>query len=342
MKLCGSLKLPAQLTEVPVVLTPDEITHVAITISYNPTVSPILNANHYVNGQLMALSSAVWLPSFQWNAQSTVQLFSASNDVHPWDGQMYLFSMYPTVLTPSQINSNYLAGIPNSLPIALNTSVTIKENGENATSHYSDPAFYLSPVPSVYLQAIDLSAYDLDEQAFCSIACSTRAPNSFMSLQITALPSIGTLYFANGSLLPLNSVLSRDASGHYAVRYRPPWNKVSASPTSPIDSFSFLAIDGTTLLPSTYPGTVSIAVSRVIKPPVVNNVNLTLVGSVLRVIPLTGSPDSNGNGVIQTFGIVTLPVSGNLYPVFKNGTISGTRISNPVNLPSQQVAYIYR
>ena len=83
-------------------------------------------------------------------------------------------------------------------------------------------------------------------------------------------------------------------------------------------------------------------VSRVIKPPVVNNVNLTLVGNVLRVIPLTGSPDSNGNGVIQTFSIVALPVSGTQYPVFKNGTISGTKVTNPVNLPSQQVAYVYR
>ena len=49
----------------------------------------------------MALSSAVWLPSFQWNAQAAVQLFSASNDMHAWNGQMYLFSMYMMVLYPS-------------------------------------------------------------------------------------------------------------------------------------------------------------------------------------------------------------------------------------------------
>ena len=295
----------------------------------------------FINGQLFASGGTLWLPGFQWDSLASIQLFSAFTDVAPWPGELFLFSVYPSVLTSSQINTNFNAGIPNSLPVALNSTVSVKENGENATSHYSDPAFYLGPVPSAYLQSVLLQAYDLDEQSFCSIACSSRTPNSYMTMRISSLPSLGTLYLADGSTASIASVIPRDASGQYAVRYRPPWNQVSSKPTTPLDSFSFLAIDGSSLLPSTYQGSVSIVVTRVIKPPVVNNVNLTLVANVIRIIRLTAYPDSNGNGTIRSFSIVSLPLSGSLFQVYSNGTVARSPITTPGNLLSQQVAYLY-
>jgi hypothetical protein len=77
----------------------------------------------------------------------------------PFAGGVYLFAIYGFALTQSEITTNYLARIPNSLPTVWSKLVTVNEDGERtAGSHWiTDPGFYSLPVPVQELVQISFS-----------------------------------------------------------------------------------------------------------------------------------------------------------------------------------------
>jgi hypothetical protein len=238
---------------------------------------------------------------------------------------------------------NFNAGIPNSLPTVVGGMYTVKENGESG-DHYSTPAFYLSQVPASELSPLTLDAFDLDEQPYCALSCTRRTITSWMYVKIVDFPVQGVLYTSNGTLLSaLNPwVTKASQTESFVVRYRPPWRLVSPSLDITLDSFSYIAIDGSTSFASPSSGIVSIVVTRVLQPPQTQSINLSLVANVLKLIPIVATCDATSNATISEVMVTQMPSNGQLYQVYSNGSMSNSLVMTSTSLWSKNVAYIYR
>jgi hypothetical protein len=348
MTACANTGIPTAMfsTNLP---TADAIVHIAVVVAPSLIDFTTVNVSLYINGKYKSAtlfgSQLIPNPS-EWDNNYVFQLFASAADIVAWPGQIYYLAMYARALSTSEVMINYLAGIPNSLPVILSTMVTIKENGENSTSHYNNPSFYLSPVPVLDLENIQLNVFDLDEQSYCAQACSRRTPGSYMQIQVLTFPHTGTLYDAAGSILDIyNPYLTwQSALNAYVVKYRPPWDETSTDLNNIFDGFSFRAIDGTTKFLSVVNATVDIVVDRVPKPPTSLSVaNFSVVADLLTVLSLEGSPDptSGSSLYIQAANITYFPTVGVLYQVYSNGSASGVKVSSPGALWTLAVAYVY-
>ena len=340
LSFCGTNGFPLFL-ETAYLSSEDVINHVVVSVSYS---AGALTAVIYINGAQsqnnVFQNSNTYNPAY-WRTSYNLNLFGVPHDTLPWPGQLYFLAAYDQALTPTEVLANFNVGIPSSLPSVTSAIVSIKENGEDGTNHYSTPSFYSSIVPSDQLQKIILTAFALDEQLYCRYACKGVIPGAYLSINITSFPTFGQLFQYDGSLV--NSIIARNASsGLYVVRYRPPWNQISTPLTAPLDSFAFAAIDGSTGLSSSGSATLDIIVFPVVKPPqpLANNLYVASANKV-EIITLGGIVDPISNATISSVNILTLPANGLLYQVYPNNTVSTQLVFAPGMLLSLQTAFIY-
>lgn len=173
----------------------------------------------YVNGVASDDIKDEWFPSslgssYKWNDVGTssydsdyhLQFFdnlcSTYNPgvPHGWNGDIYLFAIYKKALQSDEVLQNYLAKLPNSVPLVTDMAVTIQEDGE-VGSHYDTPEWYLEEVPVSDLVTVSLNAVDVDEDPSYINFDSDDDP---MKVYITSLPPSDRvkLYQMNGQEIP--------------------------------------------------------------------------------------------------------------------------------------------
>lgn len=325
----------------------DLIYHLVVTLDYDPTLDT-LSVAMYLNGALLSQkkssNAAPYSPGV-WSPSHYLQLLSSSTDQQAWPGQLYFLAYYASALSATQVAANYAAGIPDSAAVALSTTATVKENGEDETSHYADPLFYTREVPAAAVRSLQLSVFDLEDQSYCANACKRASATSSARIQIQTFPSSGSLLsFAGTPLTASNNIISRnDTSGTYLIRYRPNWNQISKPSLSVFDTFAIVALDGATGVASPTAGTVNIVVTPVVKPPSPLPVNFaSIVANQYQILTLGGTVDARSSGVVSNASITLYPVAGTLYQVYPNSSISAQRAHISDKLwPGFRVAYIY-
>ncbi len=87
--------------------------------------------------------------------KSTNHLHMLGSGDFSWPGSIYLAAIYTRVLTDTEIEQNYAAGLPKSSPVVFDAAITINEDGE-VGDHYDDPSYYWEPVPTPELQTFKL------------------------------------------------------------------------------------------------------------------------------------------------------------------------------------------
>jgi hypothetical protein len=111
--------------------------------------------------------------------------------------------------------------------------------------HVSDPYYYKNQVPIDELSIIILQSYDLDDKYIYT--------NTHAILRITLLPNhnYGEFYTISGSIISIddyNSTLITfdPVLNIHGIKYRPPLNEISTTPSSVYTSFNYDAIDSIT------------------------------------------------------------------------------------------------
>ncbi|KAM3568060.1 hypothetical protein VYU27_009813, partial [Nannochloropsis oceanica] len=139
-----------------------------------------------------------------WNQSDRLYLFSepasASVDTVNWPGTLYLCALYNRSLSLAEVKQNYAAGVPDSRPIARSVTHTIQENGEVGT-HFDTPEFYSTPVPLNELVVLTLEVLDADHDPASPNYNASTLVTSIPVLYLAILPSKGTLYYLNGTII---------------------------------------------------------------------------------------------------------------------------------------------
>jgi len=83
-----------------------------------------------------------------------VCIFACFSSVCAWQGSTFLIAAYNRVLSSTEITQNYNAGIPNSIPLTLNSQVTAVEDNVhvillNATDYQNTPQQLTMEIMSV-------------------------------------------------------------------------------------------------------------------------------------------------------------------------------------------------
>jgi len=233
----------------------------------------------------------------------------------PWPGQVYLFSIYDKVLTPSEVTANYQAKLGNSLPTVTSTTQAINEDAEiTSGGHYSNPVWYEQFAPAADLKELDLSSFVADADTDITSFPNYDENGAKPTLWIGSLPAGGgSLFQSDGTAI--TTVDTEIAANK--IKYRPVLNKVGSS----IDSFTFYAKDGGTSEQSVETATVTIDVGAVNDPPV--PFNETAAEVVLVGVLATSTFNLNGSDVDDiglTGGYISrFPAHGDLYKVGVDG-----------------------
>jgi hypothetical protein len=295
---------------------------------------------YYVNGQQADYSTAGVTTSVSFNASRRLYFLSepaSRSSTSAWQGEIYLFSIYNRNLSEAEVRQNYEAGLPNSVPAAANATVVVGQNGEVGT-HYDTPAFYLSHVPVLELANISLPAVDVDERP---TSPNYNKSDARLATFIASLPARGTLYQLNGSVITSVPALV-DPAGNHTVRFRPQWNDLSWPKV--YTRFRYYAVDGVTGAVSET-ASIAVVVRSAHKPPVPKVGNLTVRAGKYVIIPVSGTPTPAFP--LAGANIIGTPKLGNLYLVYRNGTIATRSKVTVKNGRSVQawgfrVAYRYR
>jgi hypothetical protein len=331
-----------QLSAKPV---PNTALHIAITTSLFSVTVASVRVQVYINGTLVRSGTTGGNRNGFWFTNQRLYLFSlpppgawsvTSLTPAPWEGTMYQLALYNKTLTAAEIQQNFLAKVPNSVPVAANATVVVGQNGEVGT-HYDTPAFYLSPVPVLELANISLPASDLDEDRGHP---NYNKSNPAMAVYIASLPARGTLYQLNGSVIASVPVLVDPYSSH-TVRFRPRWNELSWPAV--YTSFTYYAVDGVTRVASN-PATITVVVKAAKRPPTPQDQNVTARARQLVKIAINGT--AQGGYSLSRAWIVGAPMHGQLYQVFPNGSVAVAHGAMDVAVGSSglwsfEVAYRY-
>ena len=302
--------------------------------------------NGYLNHPFSALNFGACDGGSSWSSMS-MQFFAnayrrqTGKGDEAWAGGMYMFAMYKTALSASQVSQNYAAKLVNSAPRVSDVEVTVNEDGEDA-SNLATPALYQSPFDTSLLRAVVLDAVDIDDDPSYVNYDATRAP---MVVRIQSLPaaSVAQLYTLDGTEITAAGT-SVSASGlEYSVLVRPAFNAYSGEGTFP-DSFDFTfdAVDGETDVVSKI-ARVTVSVAPVNDPPVPTNTTVSSNAGQTTVIELSGTDVDEGDVLAEAF-IERYPTQGKLAVVYPNGTVVDAHFGSgalPKRLPSLKVAYLY-
>jgi hypothetical protein len=210
----------------------------------------------FVNGQ----ASDVLMQSFQndlshWNTidgGSKLHLL-AFQQAGIWKGSLYQFGIYPGIFATYGVQERLLAGLPPSLPYAVNTTVRIHEDAESgAGSHPAE--WYTRATTVAEAVRINLQVAWLDQEVrelLDSINLKSSTPLASVYVYVTELPEKGRLYLPgdNGRALDDSSSestygvlvpVSMDPSAE--VVYLPPPNQHSNSTEDVYATFSYCVV----------------------------------------------------------------------------------------------------
>lgn len=211
----------------------------------------------FVNGQ----ASAILTQSFQndlshWNTidgGSKLHLF-AYQQAGIWKGSLYQFGIYPGIFELDGVQERLLAGLPSSLPYAMNTTVRIHEDAESRPG--SHPAEWYARASTVAEAVrINLRVAWLDQEVrelLDSINLNISIPLTSVYVYVTELPEKGRLYLPGDNGRALDDSSSESTSGVLVpvsmvpsaeIVYLPPPNQHSNTSEDVFASFSYCAVN---------------------------------------------------------------------------------------------------
>jgi hypothetical protein len=101
----------------------------------------------------------MWSPSHYLNFFSPPESAAAA----AWPGELIFFAIYNRTLSQSEVKQNFLAGLPNSLPVVISETIVVNEDGQqylfdavNGQIFYPDSILPLSAVSVIQLRIEDI------------------------------------------------------------------------------------------------------------------------------------------------------------------------------------------
>jgi len=250
-----------------------------------------------------------------WRPSNYINLLPSSTSPFMYHTYLFYFTVYNRTLSSDEIRQNYQAKLPKSIPTVSSFTQVVQENGI-VGNHYSNPAYYLSPIPVADLVIIYLKAKNFDDDPSSPNYVANQTASQQMKLKIFNLPdaSKGLFYDAyTYQVLTNNSIVLKDlVTDTYMLRFRPSYGKVSVN-NGTYTSFSYMGI-GDSIQSSTN-ATVSLIVSPIVYPPIVNTIEVTSISRKLSTnIALSTSSQIAGAQILA------FPQYGEVYRVLQNGT----------------------
>lgn len=297
---------------------PSVIHHLSLSLS---TAATGMSICIYVDGALSATLQPpqIYRPS-KWTETYHLKLFPVPT---PAMMSVHSLSVIAGPLSHDEIKELYNQHLPNSAPVITSIALLVQQNGEEG-DHSLQPDFYLlKTIPPALLAPLRLPIVDQDESPRSPNFASTACPPE---VSITALPSVGRGEFFSMSgaaidavpyLLPYTAQSNSSLAAGFFIKYRPPLDVVSQGGL-PIVDFALEVVD--CLGATTGSIRMGIVVTRVDKPPVANSLQLKARAGMRNSLILEGS-DHDGVSTIERAIVTTGPVQGNLYPLYRNGTL---------------------
>ena len=133
----------------------------------------------YVDGSLVAGGGISAGYTAAWNGSAQLVVAPESDDLvvsgPTWRGFVYLMSMYSRALSAAEVQANYLAGLPNNLPVPTLLTQYVTANASTNSS--------------LTLASLSLAATDVDQQLMLQSPYSSWIQPQSITLFITALPT---------------------------------------------------------------------------------------------------------------------------------------------------------
>jgi hypothetical protein len=260
--------------------------------------------------------------------------------------------MYDYSLDAAQVLQNYNARLPDSTPVAVDSTGSVNEDGMSAAKR-KDPSVYADGINDDQLDWVTLDAVDQDEDSsYPNYNESDRARRP-MKVYLNSLPSRSQVYDYFG--VELTSVpaevppVYQDSAGNeynasvalslggvylnktYRVRVRPEKNSYSQQDSNdnylPFDNFTFYAVDGVTSEQSNY-AIMSYTVLPMNDPPIPRTFKQYISAGVNTVIYLNSSDVDNSLG-LKTAYITRYPRFGVLYQSTPYGGTTNCTVPDP-------------
>ena len=160
---------------------------VAALFNHHTIVITSTGASSYVNAVLPAASTSVVQLNFtSWNkstslmfGQPVYNIGGGSYTNTTWAGDIFLFAIYNRALNQSEVQQNYAAGVPFSIPVATPSNAWVAVQAGVYVAN-------LAALP-IALPTLNYSNYDATKY-------------SSVSMQITLPPSVGYLYTYPGNV----------------------------------------------------------------------------------------------------------------------------------------------
>ena len=251
-----------------------------------------------------------------WKSSDYINLLPSSTSPFLYHTYLFYFTVYNRTLSSDEIRQNYQAKLPKSVPTVTSFTQVVQENGI-VGDHYSNPAYYLSPIPVADLVIIYLKAKNFDDDPSSPNYVANQTASQQMKLKIFNLPDSNKGLFYDAytyQILTNNSIVLKDlVTGTYMLRFRPSYGKVSVN-NGTYTSFSYMGI-GVNSIQSSANATVSLIVSPIVYPPIVNTIGVTSISRKLSTnIALSTSSQIAGAQILA------FPQYGDIYRVLQNGT----------------------
>lgn len=136
-----------------------------------------------------------------WTPQHVLQFFTSAaktenlNSENFWPGELLFFAMYNKTLSRPEVNANYRAGLPNSLPVVWPVSVRVNEDGQHSLwGRVGEPIVFYHDVPLEQVSAVQLPVFDVDDTADHPNFKKAAGAHNYSVAYITRLPAKGRLY----------------------------------------------------------------------------------------------------------------------------------------------------
>jgi hypothetical protein len=170
-----------------------------------------------------------------------------------WKGSLYQFGIYPGIFATGGVQERLLAGLPPSLPYAVNTTVRIHEDAESgAGSHPTE--WYTQASTVAEAVRINLQVVWLDQEVrelLNSIHLKSSRPPTSVYVYVTELPEKGLLYLPDDNGRALDDSSSESTSGVLVpvsmdpsanVVYLPPPNQHSNTTGDVFAAFGYCVV----------------------------------------------------------------------------------------------------
>lgn len=264
----------------------------------------------FVNGKILARKREIFdIDLKHWNPMSLLEFFAypttGYSQLSPWEGQLFQFSVYSSVLNKSQVKSVISEGLSPSQPVAYPDIVHINEDAldKNGTLQQIQMPYRFLDVEIDSL----LSSLDIPHQ-----------PAAFVRHYITRFPTRGYLFHVEDQqIIESGGELPVLVSNMDRLIYIPKMDEHSEFLGRAYVSFDYcVTINKIIISSQCVPATISVVVDPINDPPVAIIPALYRVYEGIekeaRALLLTGS-DVDKNDFIQNVQITSPPKMGYLF-----------------------------